>query len=37
MRNARNAIVYYLFLASQTDTANRIVTDVFGKYRGQQG
>jgi three-Cys-motif partner protein len=37
MRNSRNAIVYYLFFASQKDTANRIVTDIFGTYRSRQG
>jgi three-Cys-motif partner protein len=37
MRNSRNAIVYYLFFASQKDTANRIVTDIFGTYRARQG
>ncbi len=28
-----NAIVYYLFFASQVDTAERIVIDIFNKYR----
>lgn len=37
MRNSNNTIVYYLFFASQKDTANRIVTDIFAKYRGRQG
>lgn len=37
MRNSRNGIVYYLFFASQKDTANRIVTEIFGKYRARQG
>jgi len=37
MRNSNNAIVYYLFFASQKDTANRIVTEIFAKYRGRQG
>jgi three-Cys-motif partner protein len=37
MRNSRNAVVYCLFFASQKDTADRIVTDIFGKYRGRQG
>lgn len=37
MRNSRNATVYYLFFASQKDTANRIVSDIFASYRGKQG
>jgi three-Cys-motif partner protein len=37
MRNSRNAIVYYLFFASQKDTANRIVSDIFAAYRAKQG
>jgi three-Cys-motif partner protein len=37
MRNSRNVVVYYLFFASQKDTANQIVTEIFGKYRGRQG
>lgn len=32
MRN-RNAIVYYLFFASQVDVAEKIVIDIFNKYR----
>jgi len=36
MRNSNNAIVYYLFFASQKDTANRIVTDIFETYRNRQ-
>lgn len=35
MRNSRNAIVYYLFFASQNDTANHIVEDFFRAYRGR--
>jgi hypothetical protein len=35
MRNSRNAIVYYLFFASQNDTANHIVEDIFRTYRGR--
>jgi three-Cys-motif partner protein len=31
MRN-RNAIVYYLFFASQVDVAEKIVVDIFDKY-----
>ena len=37
MRNARHSIVYYLVFASQKDTANRIVTDIFDAYRTRQG
>jgi three-Cys-motif partner protein len=37
MRNTRNAVVYYLYFASQKDTANRIVTDIFSTYRSRQG
>ncbi|MGI0133679.1 MAG: three-Cys-motif partner protein TcmP [Candidatus Micrarchaeaceae archaeon] len=33
MRNSRGAIVYYLFFASQNNTADRIVQDIFQKYR----
>lgn len=32
MRN-RSAVVYYLFFASQVDVAEKIVTDIFDKYR----
>jgi len=32
-----NAIVYYLFFASQVDVAEKIVTDIFNKYRGRAG
>jgi three-Cys-motif partner protein len=35
MRNSTGAVVYYLFFASQVDTAEKIVVDVFRKY-GQQ-
>jgi three-Cys-motif partner protein len=35
MRNRRNAIVYYLFFASHNETANRIITDIFKKYRNR--
>jgi three-Cys-motif partner protein len=37
MRNTRNAVVHYLYFASQKDTANRIVTDIFSTYRSRQG
>lgn len=33
MRNKRNAVVYYLFFASQKPVAESIVTDIFNKYR----
>ncbi len=32
MRNTKGAIVYYLFFASQKDTAEHIVLDIFRKY-----
>lgn len=33
MRNSQNAIVYYLFFASQKPVASDIVRDIFKKYR----
>lgn len=33
MRNSNNAVVYYLFFASQKSVAERIITDIFAKYR----
>lgn len=33
MRNKTNAIVYYLFFASQKTVADAIATDIFAKYR----
>jgi three-Cys-motif partner protein len=33
MRNATRNIVYYLFFASQNDTGDKIVRDIFAKYR----
>jgi three-Cys-motif partner protein len=33
MRNSRGAIVYYLFFASQKNTAENIVLDIFKKYQ----
>lgn len=33
MRNSKGAIVYYLFFASQKNTAENIVEDIFRKYR----
>jgi three-Cys-motif partner protein len=35
MRNKASAIVYYLFFASQQPVANRIVEDIFGKWRNR--
>jgi three-Cys-motif partner protein len=35
MRNSQGAIVYYLFFASQKDTAEDIVQEVFEKYRNR--
>jgi len=37
MRNSTNAVVYYLFFASQKPVAQRIITDIFGKYRQHRG
>lgn len=33
MRNSKNAVVYYLFLASPKAIAQKIITDIFNKYR----
>lgn len=33
MRNSKGAVVYFLFFASQKDTAENIVRDIFEKYR----
>ena len=33
MRNSRNAIIYYLFFATQNATANKIVSEIFAKYK----
>jgi three-Cys-motif partner protein len=33
MRNSQGAIVYYLFFASPNQTADKIVTQIFDKYR----
>jgi len=35
MRNSKGAIVYYLFFASQKDTAEHIVLDIFKKYENR--
>lgn len=37
MCNARGAVVYYLFFASQNLTGNKIAEHIFKKYRGQTG
>jgi three-Cys-motif partner protein len=37
MHNSKNVVVYYLFFASHNDTANRIITDIFNKYRSKGG
>lgn len=36
MRNSSNAVVYYLFFASQNDAANTIVEDIFSRYRDRR-
>jgi three-Cys-motif partner protein len=36
MRNNRNAVVYYLFFASPRAVAEKIITDIFGKYAGMR-
>ena len=33
MRNSTNAVVYYLFFASQKPVAAKIIKDIFDKYR----
>ena len=33
MRNSANAVVFYLFLASQKSVAEKIIEDIFSKYR----
>lgn len=37
MRNTQNAIVYYLFFASQNPVAENIVKDIFKKYENRRG
>jgi hypothetical protein len=32
MRNSTNAVVYYLFFASQKPVAERIISDIFSRY-----
>ncbi len=36
MRNAANAVVYYLFFAAQRPAAAKIVTDIFDSYRNRK-
>jgi hypothetical protein len=33
MKNSKDAVVYYLFFASQKPIAKDIIEDIFGKYR----
>ena len=33
MRNTRNGPLYYLYFVSQNNVANKIVNDIFDKYR----
>ena len=33
MRNTKNTVVYYLFLASPKPVAEKIIMDIFAKYR----
>jgi len=35
MRNSSGAVVYYLFFASHNQTADKIVRDIFKKYRSK--
>lgn len=37
MRNSMNAIVYYLFFATNNLVAENIVRDIFRKYEGRRG
>ena len=37
MRNTQNAVVYYLFFASQKPVAESIVKDIFKKYKNRRG
>jgi three-Cys-motif partner protein len=36
MRNSNNAVLYYLYFASQNETGKRIVEDIFKKYSQRQ-
>jgi hypothetical protein len=33
MKNSNNAVVYYLFFAAANRTADKIVGDIFARYR----
>jgi hypothetical protein len=33
MKNSNNAVVYYLFFASQKPVAKKIIDDIFKKYK----
>jgi hypothetical protein len=33
MKNSNNAVLYYLFFAAASPTANKIVQEIFAKYR----
>jgi hypothetical protein len=33
MKTGRNAVVYYLFFASQKPVVAKIINEIFGKYR----
>lgn len=37
MRNTKGAVVYYLYFASQKNTAENIVVDIFRKYERRGG
>jgi len=37
MHNSKGAVVYYLFFASQVGVAEKIVMDIFAKYRNRGG
>jgi three-Cys-motif partner protein len=37
MRNSQNAVVYYLFFASQNQAGARIINDIFKRYRRGRG
>jgi three-Cys-motif partner protein len=37
MRNSQNAVVYYLYFASQKPVAEGIIRDIFSKYRDKRG
>ena len=37
MRNSTNAIVYFLFFASPNETAHKIISSIFKKYRAMGG